>query len=69
MDDKVTRERIMMLQRQAADSLKAMWDAEEKGDHELSRWYWDQFSRAMASTRELKESRRYRYGKCKKNEK
>jgi hypothetical protein len=59
-------ERIAMLQRQAADALKAMWDAEAKGDHELSRWHWDRFVKAMASTRELKESRRYRYGKGKK---
>lgn len=63
--DKVTLERIRLLKQKAANELNATWDAEEKGDHELARWHWDCFARAMASARELKESRRYRYGKGK----
>lgn len=45
--DKVKAERIEMLKKRAADELNKMWDANAKGDDEMARWYWDQFSKTM----------------------
>ena len=61
--DKVTTERVYLLKKQAAEQLNAVWDAEERGDHELAEWHWSVFARLMKDARELTEEKRYKYGK------